>query len=273
VLFRSWNEWAEGATLEPDAHHGYAWLSATRRALENRHALTSCCIVVHAWYAREFAELLDALHEARLDLPLMVTTSTEQRGAIEEVLRRCGAVAEIHEFENRGRDILPFLRLAPSLIAAGYSFVLKLHTKRSPHLADGAHWRRAMTHSLLSQPLPVIRYQFAPGSDVGLMAPTGQLAALAAHWGGNESELRAFGQACGVALEDVNLATFPAGSMYWVRLAALEPLLYGPLRASEFAPEAGQIDGTAAHVVERSIGLSVNLAGFRMIEMQDIRST
>ena len=50
--------------------------------------------------------------------------------------------------------------------------------------------------------------------------------------------------------------------MFWLRPAALRPLLDGLLSMGEFQAEGGQLDGTLAHAVERILSLIARSAGF-----------
>lgn len=65
---------------------------------------------------------------------------------------------------------------------------------------------------------------------------------------------------------------FPSGSMFWVRLEALRPMLDAHLDEWEFEPEASQIDATMAHAVERIFALVVRAASFDVATTSDLVS-
>jgi lipopolysaccharide biosynthesis protein len=63
---------------------------------------------------------------------------------------------------------------------------------------------------------------------------------------------------------------FPAGSMYWFRVEVLRPLLSDSLVSlDDFEMEAGQLDGTLAHAIERVIGCLASRQGWKMEEIPD----
>jgi glycosyltransferase involved in cell wall biosynthesis len=47
VFINAWNEWAEGAHLEPDKRHGFAWLEAARRALAPEAERPKVLVITH----------------------------------------------------------------------------------------------------------------------------------------------------------------------------------------------------------------------------------
>src|SRR5690606_538284 len=249
----AWNEWAEGAVLEPDARLGHAWLDATRQALAPlpaRPAAARPCAVIHAWYPDVFDELLLALQSSGLPWRIVVTRARARKAEIERSARARGLGVEVHASANHGRDILPFLHVAGRLLDEGEDLVLKLHTKRSTHRQDGERWRNELIGRLLAPDrAAAIAQAFAAQPDLGLVAPEGHVQPLQFYWGANERNVRVLLGRLGVAQPDVERDTFIAGSMFWARLPALRPLLDGHLQPSLFEAEAGQVDGTLAHAI------------------------
>ncbi|MEI2794921.1 glycoside hydrolase family 99-like domain-containing protein [Pseudoxanthomonas sp. F11] len=271
VFINAWNEWAEGAALEPDQRLGYAWLSATRSALTPPVSrMTGHHAIIHAWYLEDVPELLGALSSTALSWHVVLTTSPEKREALAELVQGSELNIEIFTIENRGRDLLPFLKAADRLLDFGVDVVLKLHTKRSEHRDDGVQWRRELLKRLLTQDRASKTLDaFMRDETMGLVAPEGHLLPIEAHIGANKEGMEYLARRAGLPAHDAH-DFFPAGSMFWVRLAALRPLLDAGLLASEFEAESGQIDGTLAHTVERSLGLCVREAGFRLTTVADL---
>jgi O-antigen biosynthesis protein len=118
VFVNAWNEWAEGAHLEPDAANGFAYLQATRDALEsvNRKSRSRIVIVSHDAHphgaqllalamAREFGKL-------RYDVEMIVLGDGP-------LLGRFANVATVHRIDLSGRGDADALRRLTAIRDAG----------------------------------------------------------------------------------------------------------------------------------------------------------
>lgn len=269
VFVNAWNEWAEGAVLEPDARLGYAWLRATGSALVRAASpapISPCrpCVVVHAWDAEAFDEILVALGAWDLPFRLVVTTVQERVTEIQRTLESHDIDAELLTGPNHGRDILPFLRVADRLLEEGEDVVLKLHTKQSIHRQNGSEWRRDLLARLLApRRASRLHAAFVADPDLGLVAPEGHVQPLSHYWGANKRRVHYLVSRTGLPPLRAD-SNFVAGSMFWVRLEALRQLLDAHLDEWEFEPESGQIDGTCSHAVERLFASFILAGGYRV---------
>jgi rhamnosyltransferase len=167
----------------------------------------------------------------------------------------------LHTAENRGRDIAPFLALLRSGALDGYDAVLKIHTKRSLHLPHGEVLRKALFASLAGR-ASVVGNILATMSDpeVGMVGWGRVFLTSPRQWHTNRARVEALAASLQPPAEP-RLAFF-GGSMFWFRPAAFGSVARSAIRQDDFEPEAGQLDGTLHHALERCFAIAAAASGF-----------
>lgn len=282
VFVNAWNEWGEGAYLEPDRWFGHAYLHATRAAMapharrvaadhpivaeaaQSFRRRSRAAVLLHLyypeltdWFAERLARIQD---QADVILTVPETWSEAELAAA----RAAFPDALIVVAPNRGRDLGPFLMALEAARAHGFELFCKLHTKRSPHRADGDAWRETLVNDLAG-PTAVKRALEAFDADgrLGLLAAATARMTLGepgvmAH---NETHVKRLARAMKLSINPTT--PFAAGSMFWGRTEAFAPLLAAGVEAIDFGVELGRVDGTPAHAIERLTAAVVARAGYR----------
>lgn len=233
-------------------------------------------VVVHVHYSESWGYLRDAIEGVRatgLPIDVVVTISTRDR-ALRARVGNDIPDARVVLVPNRGRDVLPFIKVAGVLAEHGYGAVIKIHSKQSVHFSSGRDWLLAMLHSLLPDEATVrntIQRLSAP--DTGVVGPLPAYCPLELYWEQNSSRvcdlidgLVGFESSEQVRLAPANHGFF-AGTMFWARLDAIQPLLQ--FRSREFEIESGQLDATFAHALERMFTLLPALTGRTNLTISD----
>jgi len=278
VFINAWNEWGEGAYLEPDEKYGYAYLEATRMALLRANiasigqdAPKRMAIVIHAYYPDIFREILDRIAALDKRYKLFVTTPFDREEIIRNMLKKSGLGHSLLRVENRGRDILPFLKIIPLVIEEGFSSILKIHTKKSRHREDGDIWRNDILNELVhSECIEAVLNYFNNHSDVGMVGPIKHIVPMTTYLGSNKARIENLASRMGVDMNEALAQPFAAGSMFFAKIQALLPLVNLALRPKDFEGEEGQVDGTMAHAIERAFAISLLSAGMKLVTTKNI---
>ncbi|WP_250490209.1 glycoside hydrolase family 99-like domain-containing protein [Caballeronia sp. INML2] len=276
VFLNSWNGWESGSHLLPDLYLGHAHLEATRRTLEAfgppkpktwKADGKDVAAIVHLHYPDLWPEIAGYLRNLPPESGVYVSIAQSAPADLEAQIKRDFANAVVRRLENRGRDILPFMTLFREVVSDGQRYLCKIHSKKSKHRVDGDVWRRDLYDKLLGSPevIDSILYAFEDRQTLGLIGPTGHMVSSAYYWGSNAANVGRLGRQLGFDAESMQYE-FAAGTMFWAKVAALKPLLDLPLSRDDFEAEAGQLDGTLAHAVERALPLSVANAGMCVVD-------
>lgn len=223
-------------------------------------------IVLHVFYIEQFSSCLSAIANIPGKFDVYVSTTVQFSDQVEAALMSLDGLMNLRLeiFPNIGRDIAPFfVGFAPMLL--DYDYVLKIHCKKSIHNSNLNNWLETSLYALAgSNSIVQHHWQLLADPMIGLTMPP--LNWIIAHaiaryscWGyGGKNFYRCSRERHRLGLEQIKLDqtfSFPAGSMFWCKPSMLQPFVDLGLSWTSFDREAGQIDGTLAHSLERLIGL------------------
>lgn len=173
----------------------------------------------------------------------------------------------VKETENRGRDLAPLYVLFGEEIAR-HTIFLHVHSKKSLFTgSEQTEWRTQALQALCGSEEQVRRIMGLLQStrNVGLLFPEtiSSMNMIAHSWLRNAADGRRLGRELGYPFED-GLFNYPVGSFFWARTDALRPVFDRGFTYQDFPEEAGQIDGTLAHALERAIAFVARSRGYAL---------
>ncbi len=226
--------------------------------------------MLHLFYPDLAEEFAVALSKMPVPIVLLVSVADAHVEAqVRDAFVHLEAVerVEIACVPNRGRDIAPLLVTFRDALL-DLDVIGHLHSKKSLYTGSVQNrWRRYLVNSLLGDP-DRIAWQlgmFAAEPTLGLIYPEShETVPLWGHtWLGNVADARGLASRMGFSIDPHAYIDFPAGSMFWARIDAIRPLLSLRLGLDEFPEEAGQLDGTPQHALERLFVAVAHAGGYR----------
>ena len=228
-------------------------------------------VICHLYYENMVSEFRRYLANIPFSFDLFISTDAPVKKVIIDAAFEGwnhGAL-EIRVAANRGRDTAPKLTSLRDVYDS-YEYVLHIHSKTSDHASVLANWRGFLLENLLGSADIVnsVFDAFNRRPDLGIIAsqhfePMRQWV----NWGSDFKAASALAQRMGIELSEDKVLDFPSGSMFWARTAALKPLTDLSLVTQNFDIEAGRIDGTLAHAIERLYFHICEHTGFQWIKI------
>lgn len=256
------------------------------RALQNKVTLEkkakmstlSLGVFIHIYYTDLTKEIVSYLHNIPKHAQIHISTDTdEKQQEIEAAFTQAGLMDRtcIRTCPNYGWDIAPFLvGFADEILK--YSLVLRLHSKRSTHLAVniGESWRQMIFSSLAGTPdrVNAIMQAFEKNPKLGMVSPK-----IPAYYtdkvdfGSNYPLMHFWLQKFNIHIHPTLPIDFPMGSMFWCRPDVLKPWLDQKFTYTDFSSTSDyERDGSLAHALERLFFFGCGITNFSWARIDDL---
>lgn len=233
-------------------------------------------IVIHVYYVDLFGEICSYLKNIPFKHTLLISVcKDEDRAVITKHIENLPRVErfEVKVVENRGRDIAPML-VDFAIQIRDFDFICKIHTKKSLFTGnERIEWRRYLFDMLLGskERVQAITTIFLKDTTVGVIYPKmwDGFPYWVHTWMSNKIIASSLLAKMGIQFDPDEYIDFPAGSMFWARREALEPLLDLRLKRDDFPEELGQTDGELPHTIERCFALVAQKQGLKYVIIID----
>lgn len=226
-------------------------------------------IQAHFFYPELAADLLARIQLNRTRCDLLISTDDAAKAqTVRRLLFEHAGRVEVRVVPNRGRDIAPLLTGFADVLHA-YDVVGHVHGKRSSWHENkdvGQVWRGFLWGNLIGGPhsmMDRILREFEAESQLGLVFPADP---HIIGWTKNRALATSLAGRMGYETSLPDAFDFPVGTMFWMRVDALRPLIDLKLSWEDYPPEPLPIDGTILHALERLLPFSARLAGFAYAE-------
>ena len=269
--------------LEKDSELGYSNINTFSKALYNIPLIDEkkfnlvnlekdsfILVQAHVYYTELLFEVINKTNNIPVPFDLFITTDTkDKKYYIEDYLKR-NTKAKKYEVlitENKGRDVIPFLKQTKD-IWDNYKYFCHIHTKKHGYNDLGNYWQNYLYNNLLGNKNIVsqILTDFENNNKLGIILPEHfytQIKFVKNLHHTNRKYLYDLFKTLipFMRLKIGQITDFPAGNMFWARTSAVHQI-FNEKVIEKTPEERGQIDGTVIHAIERIWPYLAKLNGF-----------
>ena len=128
-------------------------------------------VIVHVYYPELWDELAAGIELVPGEVDVVVTLVKGRADHLADPIHARFPGSDVRVVPNQGRDVWPLLQVLDRV--PGHDAVLKVHTKRSPHMRNGDSWRRDLLDGLVGSTVRIeaILGLMAADRRIGMVAP------------------------------------------------------------------------------------------------------